>query len=203
MIEDFIPFLAESDRVAAISAIDRQCLRILSERRLMIEAIARLCDDGCPNSENAECSFVFDHAYAGVLVYLAETGSFLFEKRGGGTLWNPHRIAIPGRPVGYGEHSSGVAASELARRFGIEVRPIDLHPLRSYVETRIRVPIQDPVARNIYALILGRIPRRIGGAALDIVEMPAQQIDRFEELTFLSREDASIFLNFWYPQMAA
>lgn len=142
----------------------------------------------------------FDHAFAGVIPYVVESGSILLQQRDGATVWNPGKISIFGGRVVPGEIPSVTAVRELAEETGIVTTAAYPSPLRAYIENRVRVP----VFRAIYVLMLDRVPPELRpGEGAGIIHVRVSKVDEVELLTMLSSEDIQIFLDHWYPRRAA
>ena len=134
----------------------------------------------------------FDHAFAGIMIYIIELGVILLQRRDYGTDKNPGRLCIFGGKVMNGELLLAAALRELAEETGIITQADKLKIYRAYVEHRTPVP----VFRGIYLLLLDRMPEelRVGeGAGIEAVR--ATRFEDLDDVTWLSREDIRMFLD--------
>jgi 8-oxo-dGTP pyrophosphatase MutT (NUDIX family) len=142
----------------------------------------------------------FEHAFAGILIYVIEAGLILLQRRDNATDKNPRRLCIFGGKIIPHELPSAGAVRELVEETGIPATADKLLPQRAYIENRTPTP----VFRAIFLLLLDRFPSPLfvgEGAAIEAVRIT--QLDEIDDLTWLSREDINTFLDNFHLGRAA
>ncbi len=144
----------------------------------------------------------FDHAFAGVLIYVTYPSMFVLQqrnRRGGSPLHisaTADKLCIFGGEIlsKLNERPSQAALRELREETGIVATADQLRVLRAYVEDRKEI-LKTPVFRAVYVLQFDRRPEMYIGEGRGFSDVDIRGLEDWDAITPLSREDIEIYLN--------